>query len=192
MTARTSGARGTVTSLFTGPGGVARLAGAALLVATVAAQHPNPVFNRLQIKDTFSLLPNWRFFAPSPAMHDYHFLYRTLSASDETSPWQTVDVIAGRKLRQIAWFPGRRPEKAVFDVCSEILQLMDKGFNNGVQSPPYRLMAAHLRGLIGAAGPADVKGFQFALARDTGFDATEEPSMIFMSPYTPMQTEAAP
>ncbi|ARF74359.1 hypothetical protein B7C62_20565 [Kitasatospora albolonga] len=179
-------------SLFTGPGATARVIGAAFVVGTIAAQHPNPVFNRLQAKDTFSVLPNWRFFAPSPAMHDYHFLYRTLDEENATSPWRTLDVIAGRKMSQIFWFPDRRPEKAVFDVCGEVLQVMDRGgFEAGLQSPPYRLITSHLRHLLRAEGQESVKGFQFALARDAGYDTSVEPDMIFMSPYTPMNPEAA-
>ncbi|MEE1788736.1 ABC transporter ATP-binding protein [Streptomyces sp. SP17BM10] len=38
-----------------------------MLLGTLATQHPHPAFNRLQLKDTFSLLPNWRFFAPTPS-----------------------------------------------------------------------------------------------------------------------------
>lgn len=51
---------------LTGPGAVTRLAGAALLVTTLAAQHPNPAFERAREKDLFSLVPNWKFFAPNP------------------------------------------------------------------------------------------------------------------------------
>ncbi|WP_037808412.1 hypothetical protein [Streptomyces sp. NRRL S-1448] len=177
--------------VFTGPGATARIAGAALLVGTLAVQHPNPTFNRLQLKDTFSLLPNWRFFAPEPAMHDYHFFYRTLNAAGETSPWQAVDVIAGRRFQQIFWFPGRRAEKAVFDICSEMLQLLDKGFPVIVRTPGYAVIVAYLRKRIRAEAAVEVKGFQFALARATGYDTSTTPEMIFVSPYTPMDPACA-
>ncbi|MDL5206016.1 hypothetical protein [Streptomyces sp. ALI-76-A] len=175
---------------FTGPGATARIAGAAMLVGTLAVQHPNPTFNRLQLKDTFSVLPNWRFFAPEPATHDYHFFYRTLNTAGETSPWQAVDVIAGRRFRQIAWFPSRRSEKAVFDICSEILGLIDKGFPTVVRTPGYQVIVSHLRHRIAREAPA--KGFQFALARATGYDTSTAPEMIFVSPYTPMEPGSAP
>ncbi|MFD5034503.1 hypothetical protein ACFVWX_28460 [Streptomyces sp. NPDC058220] len=176
---------------FTGPGAPARIAGAAMLVATLASQHPNPTFNRLQLKDTFSFLPNWRFFAPNPAVHDYHFFYRTLNVKGETSAWKAVDVIAGRRFRQIMWFPSRRPEKAVFDICSEMLGILDKGFTAIVRTPAYRVITAHLRTLIQEEETVGVKGFQFALARATGYDTSSEPEMIFVSPYTPMDPAKA-
>ncbi|MET9760097.1 hypothetical protein ABZ016_13740 [Streptomyces sp. NPDC006372] len=180
-----------VKNVFSGPGAAARISGAAMLVGTLAAQHPNPTFNRLQLKDTFSLLPNWRFFAPEPATHDYHFFYRTLNTAGEASPWQAVDVIEGRRFRQIAWFPSRRAEKAVFDICSEMLQLLDKGFSTVVRTPGYRVIVGHLRARIADETAGDVKGFQFALARATGYDTSTTPEMIFVSPYTPMNPAAA-
>ncbi|MFF8842427.1 hypothetical protein ACF08N_06785 [Streptomyces sp. NPDC015127] len=188
--------RAVASSLFTGRGAGWRLAGAAMLVGTLAAQHPNPMFNRLQLKDTFSVLPNWRFFAPTPAMHDYHFLYRTLDADGTTSPWRGVDVIEGRKPWQIAWFPTRRPEKAVFDICSEILHVIDKGFAVVTRTSAYRTLTEYLRATVDAQGDAarTVRGFQFALARATGYDRSGDPEMVFVSPYTPYapHTSAVP
>lgn len=175
-----------VKSAFTGPGAWARVAGATLVIGTIANQHPNPVFNRMQLKDSFSILPNWRFFAPEPAMHDYHFFYRTLNASGDTSLWKGVDVIEGRKLRQIAWFPTRRPEKAIFDICSELLQLLDKNFSVVQRTPGYRVLTEYLRVQVNKDGAEGVEGFQFALARATGYDTSKDPEMIFVSPYTPL------
>ncbi|MFD7833845.1 hypothetical protein [Streptomyces sp. NPDC059761] len=179
--------------LFTGEGAGWRIAGAAMLLGTLAIQHPNPTFNRMQLKDTFSMLPNWRFFAPTPAMHDYHFVYRTLAADGSTSPWQGVDVIEGRKPWQIAWFPTRRPEKAVFDICSEILHVIDKGFPVVVRTAGYRTLTEYLRATILDRGEeaAGIRGFQFALARATGYDTAQSPEMVFVSPYTPLHARAA-
>ncbi|WP_181446672.1 hypothetical protein [Streptomyces sp. NTH33] len=176
---------------LTGPGALTRVATAALLFGTLAAQHPNPGFHRVQRLDIFSaLFPNWRFFAPTPAQHDYHFFYRTLDHSGETSKWKLVDVISGRKFRQIVWFPGRRPEKAVFDICSELITALDKGFDAIVPLPAYRILANYLRHEIGQTpGSATIKGFQFTLTRATGYDNSNEPDIIFVSPYTPMSPE---
>jgi hypothetical protein len=181
-----------VTRFLTGEGAAWRIAGAAMLVGTLATQHPSQMFNRLQLKDTFSVLPNWRFFAPTPAMHDYHFLYRTLGADGTTSRWEALDVIEGRKPWQIAWFPTRRPEKAVFDICSEILHVLDKGFAVVTRTSAYRTLTEYLRAGLRARGetPETVRGFQFALARATGYDTSQEPEMVFVSPYTPLDPHA--
>lgn len=177
--------------LLTGPGSATRIAGTVLLAATIAGQHPSKIFNRLQLKDTMSVLPNWRFFAPTPAMHDYHLLYRTLSSDGETSRWKSVEVITGRKLTQIVWFPTRRPEKALFDVCSDILYFIDKGFPVVTRTPGYRVMLAYLRRRMREDGVGDAEGFQFTLVRAAGYDTSEPPETIFVSPYTPMKPSAA-
>ncbi|MFF5372605.1 hypothetical protein [Streptomyces sp. NPDC013187] len=181
----------TLKSALSGPGAVARIAGAAMLIGTLAAQHPNPMFNRLQRKDTFALLPIWRFFAPEPAMHDYHFFYRTLNTAGETSPWQAVDLIAGRRFHQILWFPGRRVEKGVFDICTEMLKTLEKGFSEVIRTPAYRVITAYLREQVRREAAAGVDGFQFALARAAGHDTSTTPEVLFVSPYTPMDPASA-
>jgi hypothetical protein len=174
--------------LFTGPGGAARVAAGLVLLGTVCSQHPNHAFGRVMRLDTFSaVLPNWRFFAPNPAQHDFHFYYRTLDRAGATSPWRPVDVIAGRRPHQILWFPGRRPEKAVFDLGGELLQSLDEGFAAARERPGYRLLCAFLRAEIERAGAQDVKGFQFTLVRAAGHDESEEPRVLLVSPYTPMR-----
>lgn len=176
--------------LFTGPGSTARVAGAAMLAITVAAQHPNPAFNRVQVKDHFSFVPNWKFFAPNPATHDYHYLYRTLDFEGNTSNWHSVNIIADRKMHQAFWFATRRPEKAVFDVCTEILQQMNKGIDIVKEITGYKVLLQFIRREIREKhDAANVKGFQVSVVRASGHDADEEPMILFISPYTPMSAE---
>ncbi|MET2718251.1 hypothetical protein [Streptomyces harbinensis] len=176
---------------FTGPGAPARITAGLLLLGTLAAQHPNLSFHRVPRKDRLNAaFPNWRFFAPHPAQHDFEICYRTLNEAGETSPWQPVEVIQGRRPGQIVWFPGRRPEKAVFDVGSEILQSLDKGFGVVTRQPAYRLLSAHLARHIAERGAGDVKGFQFTMVRVAGYDESEEPEIVFVSPYNPLPRPA--
>ncbi|MCH0566465.1 MULTISPECIES: hypothetical protein [unclassified Streptomyces] len=181
-----------VTRAFTGPGGLTRLACGGMLVGTVATQHPNQLFNRVQQLDSMAVLfPNWRFFAPTPARHDYQFLYRTLSVDRETSPWRTVEVIVGRRVWQIVWFPGRRAEKAIFDACQEVILILDDGFSVAEHHPAYRMLREFIRNRINQSGAAGIKGFQFALARAAGYDTSEEPEIVFVSPYVPLRPTPA-
>lgn len=169
-----------------GPGGVARLAGAFLLLGTVAAQHPNPSFDRVKDKDTFSsLFPNWRFFAPDPARHDYHIAYRSLSEQRVASEWKTIDVIEGRKLRHIVWYPRRRMEKAIFDIASDLVTHLDNGLDALQTYPAYHMLREFVRKQV-AVEAGKVAGFQFALVRHTGYDESGDPEVVFVSPYTSM------
>ncbi|MFI8304001.1 hypothetical protein ACIF80_11195 [Streptomyces sp. NPDC085927] len=174
---------------FTGPGSLARVVGAGMLVATVAAQHPHPAFDRIRSKDLFSFVPNWKFFAPNPATHDFHYVYRTLDHAGETSEWSEIDMIEPRRMSQAFWFATRRPEKSVFDLCTAILQQAAKTGTREVQkTPSYRVLAEFIRKTIrDRQGEADVKGFQFAVVRAAGHDTSEDPEPLFISPYTPMR-----
>ncbi|MFI1866519.1 hypothetical protein [Streptomyces jumonjinensis] len=176
-----------------GTGGAVRLLAGLALLGTVCSQHPHPSFTRVIRLDPFStLFPNWRFFAPTPAQHDLQFYYRTLDEAGETSEWAPVEVIAGRKAHQILWFPERRTEKAVFDLGTEVMRHLDKGFQTARGLPGYRILCAYFRAGIERSGATGVKGFQFTLVRNAGYDDTEEPEIIFVSPYTPMRTPSAP
>lgn len=189
MTPRTTARR----PLPAGADGVVLLAAAALLVGTMCSQHPHPSFNRVRRMDPLStLFPNWCFFAPTPAQHDFQFYYRTLSEAEETSEWIPLEVIAGRRLRQIAWYPERRAEKAIFDLGTEVLRHLDKGFGPAGTLPSYRLLCSHLGDVIAASGGAPAKGFQFSLTRNAGYDTSEEPEVLFVSPYTPLSRTPAP
>lgn len=173
-----------------GRGAAWRLAGAAMIATTVLAQHPNPLFDRMRSRDPLSLVPNWRFFAPNPGVHDSHLLYRTLSVDEETSEWIQLPLHQERSARQMIWFPKRRLGKSIFDVGDELVRHLGEGFQVLTTLPSYNVLVGYLRREIRESQDAGrVKGFQFAFARSTGYDMSEEPEMMFISPYTPMEPE---
>ncbi|WP_128380537.1 DUF5819 family protein [Streptomyces cavernae] len=179
-------------NVFTGEGATWRIAGAAALLLTLAGQHPHQDCNRVRARDIFSLLPNWRFFAPNPAVYDYHFLYRTVDSDGTASTWTDISGIEDRKPTHLVWFPTRRADKSVFDACQEILQLLDQGFGAAARTPGYRLVTARVRDRIAARGEetGEARGFQFALASGTGYDLRHKPQLLFVSPYVPLDPHA--
>ncbi|PZT75936.1 hypothetical protein DNK56_21315 [Streptomyces sp. AC1-42W] len=184
-----------VRDVFTGPGALARLAGAAMLVTTVAAQHPHPAFGRAIARDVFSQVPNWKFFAPNPAVHDFHYVYRTLDAEGRTSQWHEIEMIEPRRWHQAFWFATRRPEKAVFDLCTAILQHVARwGISSVQENSSYRVLAEFIRRTIRESQPEPtlVRGFQFGVVRASGHDASEAPETLFVSPYTLMEPDNRP
>ncbi|MFE2945151.1 hypothetical protein ACFXKG_39910 [Streptomyces sp. NPDC059255] len=166
-----------------------------MLLATVAAQHPHPAFDRSRARDLFSLIPNWKFFAPNPAVHDFHYVYRTLEPGGGTSDWREIELIEPRRMSQAFWFATRRSEKAVFDICTAILQMAVKGGPGDVQnSSSYEVLVQFIRKtILDTPGTgAGVQGFQFAVVRAAGHDETEDPETLFVSPYTPMAASRTP
>lgn len=192
MTSRLSLPRLRLKNALTGEGAPWRIAGAAVLLLTLAGQHPHHDFGRVRSRDHFSLLPNWRFFAPLPAMFDYHFLYRTVAADGTASTWRDSSGIEDRKPLHLVWFPTRRADKSVFDACQEILPRLEQGFAAAAHTPGYRLITEHVRTRIAAEDtPADdVRGFQFALASGTGYDLRQGPQLMFVSPFVPLDPHA--
>lgn len=159
---------------------------AAWFAATVLSQHPRREFDRIAAFDkTHLTIPNWRFFAPEPAQHDYHVLVRTETADGQQTPWTEVSTIAPRSLTHLVWFPGRRREKALFDICHELIAIMGRPGSNLTRTPAYRMLRNYVALAVttNAQQSAPPKGFQFVIARHTGHDPDHQPDFLFVSPY---------
>ncbi len=163
------------------------------VLATAASQHPHRAFDGLRRIDPIGLgLPNWRFFAPEPAQHDYHVMHRVLDADGSQSPWVETTAIAPRRWSHVLFFADRRREKALFDVAGELLTLMADPRIELPRTVPYELLRnaveRRVRGdLHGAPAP---RGFQFLLARHSGHDEEPEPEYLLASPFVALEPEA--
>lgn len=155
------------------------------LVLTALSQHPHRMFDRFRRHDPLGLmLPNWRFFAPEPARHDFHVLHRVRRASGTTSPWVLSTRIAPRVVQHAVWFPGRRREKAMFDISNELILQMTGNNGQVVDTPAYRTLCRHVESVVREDTSEDPPtGFQFVLAQHSGHDESEDPEYIFVSPY---------
>jgi hypothetical protein len=154
--------------------------------ATVAGQHPQRLFDRVRRHDRIGLLvPDWRFFAPEPARHDLHVLHRVLTADGEETPWTETSRITPRAALQTFWFPSRRREKALYDICSTLTTLMTRPGLDPTRFAAYRMLAASVESAVRteyAQAPAP-RGFQFVVARSAGFDPGPELEFLFVSPF---------
>jgi hypothetical protein len=162
----------------------------AWFLATVASQHPHRVFDRMRDFDpTGVLVPNWRFFAPEPAQHDFHVLHRVLLADGEQTPWTETTKIAPRTWLHAVWFPDRRREKAMFDVCNELVMLMSSPGVELTATAPFELIRdlVELTVRDAYAGGPPPEGFQFVVARHTGHDLTHDPEYLLASPFVPLE-----
>lgn len=154
-------------------------------VASVLGQHPDRGYDKIRNADrtgTGILIPNWRFFAPVPAVEDQHFLYR-LASEDRTrhTEWREVYAINPRKMIHALWFPGRRVEKAVFDVASTLMN------NAGAMTPLHQEAKQAAYGLVNEfvrrrlTPEPGYPLFQVMLVRYSGYDHSEDPKydMVF-------------
>ncbi|MCU0115130.1 hypothetical protein [Curtobacterium poinsettiae] len=161
---------------------LAVVAAAAGLVVTVLGQVPSPAFGRARAGDWFGLVPNWRFFAPNPAQHDFSVYVRPVRPVGEPeAPWTRPRVVAERRLHHSVWFPGRRADKGLFDLCSDFLPLLDGDRPERIETRPvFRVLRAWVVADLLAAG-ADRTPHQLALVRFAGADDTIEPEVLFVS-----------
>ncbi|MFI9723178.1 hypothetical protein ACIHFE_26580 [Streptomyces sp. NPDC052396] len=161
---------------------------AAWLGVTLLSQHPNRLFDRFRKHDPFGVvIPDWRFFAPEPARHDMHLLYRVLTADRERSAWAETNRIRERDWLQTVWFPERRRDKALFDLALQLIPHL--GTSADVTAlPVYRVLREFVAAAVRrdhADGPCP-RGFQFMLVRGGGYDGAEEPEYLLVSPYHPL------
>ncbi|WP_328467859.1 hypothetical protein [Streptomyces sp. NBC_00448] len=181
-----------------GPAGGRDLAGAAAIAAlaawfaaTVLSQHPRPEFNRLAVLDgTGAVIPNWRFFAPEPARHDFHVLFRTEDAEGRATPWEEGSAITPRRPLHILWFPSRRREKALYDLCHELVAVMRQFGGDLTLAPAYRMLRNSVARTVSGLPGDPPRGFQFVVARHTGHDPGHDPDYLFVSPYIPYSPDA--
>lgn len=159
---------------------------AAWIVATVIGQHPNRRFDRVRQVDTAALLiPNWRFFAPVPASMDFELLHRC-RVDGEVLPWTRTKEVAARRLGHMAWFPGRRVDKGLFDVIGRFLVAAEQqpdGYESGAD---YRALLAFVRRAAAAQTGGRADAVQFAIVRTGGYDDTVPVEELFASRREPM------
>jgi len=157
--------------------------------ATVVSQHPQTAFDRARQFDRFGLIvPNWRFFAPEPSQHDFHVLHRVLTADDEETPWIQTTEITPRAWTQMFWFPSRRREKALFDLASDLMVVMAQTSAPVTVVPAYWTLADIVAHRVHADydGQEPPQGFQFLIARHTGYEQEPEPEPLFVSAFVPL------
>lgn len=160
------------------------------LIATAVSQHPNRAFDRLRRYDSTGIaLPNWRFFAPEPAIHDFRVLHRVLGVDGEPSLWAETNVIHPRAWRQSFWFPARRADKAMSDICNELIGHLAVPGQDVTVTPAYRMLRDFVaRRLSEDHDGAPPKGYQFLVVSDCGHDEDEEPRYLFASRFEPWPT----
>ncbi len=169
------------------PGSLLATAGfAAWLVLTAASQHPDRNFDRMrEVDPTRTLIPDWRFFAPNPAQHDVHVLYRVVLPGGQTTQWALSSELARRSWSNFAWLPDRRRDKGLFDICVGLGRIIQNGGAGLTESAPYQLLRNFVAQAVGRsyAGQPTPLGFQFAIVRHTGYDEEPDLEYLMVSPY---------
>jgi hypothetical protein len=131
-------------------------------------------------------IPEWRFFAPNPAVHDYLLWIRTRNRDGDLSPVHT-QVLRNSSHGQGFWNPGGRRHKIMRDLIDSILisntrykvsaDLKSDSLPDWVPlSDPYLLLLSYSQGLA----PAEVGGhLQFGVVAISQFTGSN--TQVFIS-----------
>jgi hypothetical protein len=147
--------------------------GAWLLASWVAQPRPSPVL-RTRLYDIFSLLPNYRFFAPKPIAADYMLLWRSPLSTDTS--WMTF-IALEKRWWCFAWNPNHRVRKAICDSTTLLLR------ERRIRPDWIHLSYSYLLMLNAVSALAEAQSFtsvQFAIRRSTRSDGGRE-TLIFVS-----------
>lgn len=128
--------------------------------------------------DLLGLLPQYHFFCPVPARHDYHLLVRTIDARGVTSAWRQAMGPPPRRWHNIGWNPDRRAYKSLCD----LMQVVDgEGSDPRAMqvSVAYLAILNHVSAL--ARDTPDAALVQFLLAVSHGPLSDTPPQAVFMS-----------
>lgn len=149
---------------------------------SVLQQMDKPELGR-KVDPTSMAIPNWRFFAPMPARHDYNVLYRDRLSDGTVTNWREEEIALTRNLRQVMWHPNRRLEKALFDVASELFRISKeiKDTPRIKLTVPYLALLNYVTNKVGHGdGAVEV---QFLIANSAGHEEEVEPRMLFLSEW---------
>ena len=129
--------------------------------------------------DPLYLIPEYSFFAPTPATGDFSVLYRDRDGDGEMGDWHELPLGGTRSILNALWNPDRRTRKATFDVCTDLAKYILADAPLEVQvSVPYLVLLNHVSTL-----PRLEQGdaTQFLIMMSHGVEAEEEPEVMYLS-----------
>jgi hypothetical protein len=136
-----------------------------------------------KVDPTSMAIPNWRFFAPLPARHDYNVLHRDRLRDGTVTEWREESLATPRSISQVLWHPRRRVEKTLFDVASELFQVSKE-----IDDPrriqltvSYLSLLNHIANRVPHAD--ETESIQFLVAHSAAHEERVEPQLLFLSEW---------
>ena len=132
----------------------------------------------IRAMDGFLLVPGWKFFAPNPVQGDYHLLYRDQLADGTVTEWTEVTLFQRRRWWNVAWNPGKRANKALFDAIQDLSDEARRNPGTLVGSISYLTLLNYVSSVERFAPPAFT---QFMLLHSFSLFLEREPQLVFSS-----------
>jgi hypothetical protein len=154
------------------------------LLLSVVNQLPfEKITSLLRRVDYFHLLPRWHFFAPRPAVFDFHFAVRLFASEGQIAQdWKVISEVPRRTARAAVWNPGRRVRKLRADAVQSLMRtahaLEEDCQRLAVISLPYLLLLNHA---CDRSRGENATLIQFAVLTADGFASDGVPNIIVRS-----------
>ncbi|MEU8824759.1 hypothetical protein [Streptomyces sp. NPDC048636] len=128
-------------------------------------------------------LPISTFFAPNPGSTDTHLLMRNRLADGSVSEWTEQPMTQTRAARQMVWHPGRRSEKAMLDIVTNLTAVLreERRVEYVQMTVPYLSLLNFVT--HHCAHVPDAAQVQFLLVSSAGCDEDEEPTTLLASAF---------
>ncbi|MCC7377384.1 MAG: hypothetical protein IT581_22175 [Verrucomicrobiales bacterium] len=94
--------------------------------------------------DFFTVVPEWRFFAPNPGRGDFFLLYRDQLDDASVTDWREVRIIRPRAVWSAVWNPRRREAKALFDAAIDLARTARDEPDSVMGSIPYLTLLSYV------------------------------------------------
>lgn len=147
------------------------------LVLTVLVQVPR-INAFLRRWDLFCLLPEWRFFAPTPAQHNVHLLYRDEFPDGRLTEWTEAVVVRQRSGWACVFNTEKRGSKALIDAVGELCRHITLKAGLLETSIAYLTFLNYISRIPRIAMPSRS---QFMLMRTDHDGSREEDIVLFVS-----------
>jgi hypothetical protein len=98
-------------------------------------------------RDIFGLIPQWNFFAPHPAQHDFHLLYQDQLQDGSVTAWTELALFDKRPFWSIVWNPEKRCKKALSDAVTDLAKHIRSSIPALELSIPYLTLLNYISGI---------------------------------------------
>jgi hypothetical protein len=134
---------------------------------------------RLRLKDPLGIVPDCRFFCPTPIKSNYYVLYRDLLKDGNFTAWKELNLLPRRRVLDCFWNPGRKLRKSFLDVTVELANVSMKNKENVIMGSVSYL--AILRHISNMERTVDARITQFAVMGGSSIEKEESAELLLLS-----------
>lgn len=153
------------------------------MILSMLAQGKSRLNRPIRRFDLFILIPNFRFFCPSPVKEDFHLYYRKRGEDLTWNEWTELRVGEKNPWICFVWNPRRRDRKIFFHTAKVLTKYFKK-------SKPEQMMKGHIFRLLLETLQQETAGvegtaLEFKITGKQDYALDSEEKILFTSPVCP-------